>query len=278
MCRMGQARIKQRAAFAPNLIEEWETNDCVDFAVALARITGWLLQVDWLSNSVEHQESITTDKLRPLRVHVADNSELVFDVRGVRSFFEYNERIIQPLATKMQLSGGGVYTRYYSEEGLTRQPLRVQPNEANIKRASEAIALNFHFLASIPQRNSPSLPADRAATFTYGRCAPYAEAMKELTGLTPVGLIAKRFSPRFEGTKRAASGYVHSVVIHPDGMAEDSWGKAPLSEIAGRFGVIEFSTSEEAHRSVVARLCHNSNDLYSAALHEAQELIRLHRL
>lgn len=39
---MGQAKIKQRAAFAPQFVEEWESDDCVNFAVALARLTGWL--------------------------------------------------------------------------------------------------------------------------------------------------------------------------------------------------------------------------------------------
>lgn len=35
---MGQAKIKQRAAFAAHSIEEWEAEDCVNFAVALARL------------------------------------------------------------------------------------------------------------------------------------------------------------------------------------------------------------------------------------------------
>lgn len=43
---MGQSKIKQREGFPPKLIEEWEADDCVNFAVALARLTGWLLHVD----------------------------------------------------------------------------------------------------------------------------------------------------------------------------------------------------------------------------------------
>ncbi len=56
---MGEAKIKQRAAFAPKLIEEWEAENCVNFAVALARLTGWLLHVDWWSTSPEGQDAHT---------------------------------------------------------------------------------------------------------------------------------------------------------------------------------------------------------------------------
>jgi hypothetical protein len=44
---MGQAKINRSENFPIQLIEEWEADDCVNFAVALARITGWLLHVDW---------------------------------------------------------------------------------------------------------------------------------------------------------------------------------------------------------------------------------------
>jgi hypothetical protein len=275
---MGQAKIKQRAQFSPGLIETWEANDCVDFAVALARITRWLLHVDWWSTSTEHQEGIFIGELRPMRVYVADNWDLIFDVRGVKSLVDYNERIMRPLAIKMQTGSGGIYTRFYGEGDLAALPLRVQPDEANIERASQAITKNAHFLASIPKRTPPYLPAHNAAKFTYGRCAVYAEAMQELTGLRPVALLARRISPLFEGTKRSTEGYVHSVVVHPDGMAEDSWGKASLQDIAERFGIIEFAISGDVHRSVVSSIRSNSDDRYMAALQEARELIRLHRM
>ncbi|MFX5756819.1 hypothetical protein ABTE27_22990, partial [Acinetobacter baumannii] len=64
---MGQAKIKQRTAFTPRAIGEWEANDCVNFAVALARLTGWLLHVDWWSVSAERREDIPLDQLTPLR-------------------------------------------------------------------------------------------------------------------------------------------------------------------------------------------------------------------
>lgn len=274
---MGQAKLRQRAAFALHLIDEWEADDCVNFAVALARLTGWLLHVDWWSVSTSHQEDIPLDQLRPLRVYVADNRDGIFDVRGVRRIVDFNERVIVPIARSLGTGAGGVYTRFYSEERLAGLPLRSWPDEAKIAKAEAAIRANESFLASIPARTARCIPAHEAARFTYGRCAPYAEAMLGSTGLQPVALQAVRFSPQFEGTRRSASGYFHSVVLHPDGTAEDSWGRASLADIASRFGVIEFRTSVEEHQAVVAKIRQASPEQYERALQDALALISKHR-
>lgn len=274
---MGQAKIKQRAAFAPQLIEEWEAGDCVNFAVALARLTGWLLHVDWWSTSHERAEDPFPHQLKPLRVYVADNHDRIFDVRGVRSIDEFNQRIVVNLARKIGSGRGGVLTRYYDEAKLSSLPLRIQPEEVKIASAIDEIQANSHYLAAIPARKPPCIPAHQAARFTYGLCAAFAEAMRELTGLQPVALLALRFSPLFEGTQRGKSGYFHSVVLHPDGMAEDSWGKAPLEDIASRFGVIEFKTSSDEHRVAVERIQRSSADRYEIALKDALDLIQVHR-
>jgi hypothetical protein len=275
---MGQAKMKQRIAFAPQLIEEWESEDCVNFAVALARLSGWILHVDWWSTSTVHQEDIGVDQLTPLRVYVGDNRDRIFDVRGVRSLVEFNERVLRKVAQKIARGSGGVYTRYYGEDQLSSLPLRSQPDEKKIVRATDEIKTNQLFLASIPTRQIPCIPAHHAARFTYGHCAPFAEALGHLTGLQPAALLAIRFSPLFEGTKRGESGYFHSVVLHPDGMAEDSWGKAPLEEIASRFGVIEFKVSIDEHYTVVQRHMRFSGDRFKMAQRDAEELIRVHLL
>lgn len=275
---MGQAKIKQRAAFASHLIDTWEADNCVNFAVALARLTGWLLHVDWWSTSTEHLEDIPLDRLTPLRVYVADNRDAIFDVRGNRSIVEFNERVIVNLARRIGSGSGGVYTRFYSEPELAALPLRHQPDETKIAAATLAIQANPHFLASIPARTPPCLPAYQAARFSYGRCAAFAEAMQELTGLRPVALLAIRFAPLFEGTRRGENGYFHSVVLHPDGKAEDSWGIAPLAEIASRFGVLEFKASSAEHRAVVAKIQASSAERYASALQDARVLIQAHRL
>lgn len=274
---MGQAKIKQRATFAPQFVEEWEADDCVNFAVALARLTGWLLHVDWWSTSTEHTEDIPLDQLVPLRVYVADNRDRIFDVRGIKSISEFNQCVLIHQARKIGSGNGGVYTRFYDEEKLSSLPIRSHPDEAKIARAIAEIQANRHYLAAIPARKHPFIPAYQAARYTYGRCAAFAEAMRELTGLQPVALLAVRFSPQFEGTRRSESGYFHSVVLHPDGMAEDSWGKAPLDDIAGRFGVTEFNTSSDEHNVVVEKIQMSSADRYETALRDARDLIRIYR-
>lgn len=102
--------------------------------------------------------------------------------------------------------------------------------------------------------------------------------MYELTGLLPTALLAIRFLPLYEGTPRGTSGYFHSVVLHADGMAEDSWGKASLSEIARRFGVVEFKTSDDEHGIVANNLKLSSADLYEDARQEATALVRQYRI
>lgn len=273
---MGEAKIKQRAAFAPKLIEEWESENCVNFAVALARLTGWLIHVDWWSTSPEGQKA-PLNQLQPLRVYVADNHDLIFDVRGIRSMFDFNQRIIINLARQIGPGPegyGGVATRFYNEESLLSLPLRTKPDDKKISSATEAIKANNYFLEAIPLRKLPCLPAYQAARFTYGLCAAFAEAMHEQTGLQPVALLATRFSPAFDNTQRNERGYFHSVVIHPDGLAEDSWGKADLKSIAARFGVTEFKTSAEEHRLVVEKLLRNSGNRFKTAQKDAEDLIK----
>lgn len=106
---MGQAKIKQRAAFAPQLIDEWEADDCVDFAVGLVRMTGWLHHVDWWSTSTTHVEDMPLEQLTPLRVYVVDNHDRIFDVRRVRSIREFNQNILFKLIRKNGLGNGDVH-------------------------------------------------------------------------------------------------------------------------------------------------------------------------
>lgn len=273
---MGQAKIKRSEGFASQLIEEWEADDCVNFAVALARTTGWLLHVDWWSTSPPG-EDISVDKLKPLRVYLADNRDRIFDVRGVKTIDEFNQGTIIKIAKRIGTGVGGVLTRYYDEATLSSLPLRSQPDEIKVARAIEVIKANSIYLASIPQRPKPCIPAYDAARYTFGRCAAFAEAMHELTGLQPVGLLATRFSPLFEGTRRAENGYFHSIVMHSDGMAEDAWGKASVDEIASRFGAIEFQTCTDVHRSTVENLRRASAKIYEYELKTALDIIRAHR-
>jgi hypothetical protein len=271
---MGQAKINQAVAFAPEFINDWEASDCVNFAVALSRLTGWLLEVDWWSPPAERSGETPVSQLKPIRVHVADNGDKIFDVRGIRTVVDYKKSILD---RRIGTDPGGIDTRYHEEAELPSLPLRIQPDEDGIARALEAIRANRNFLAAIPTRPQPCLPAYQAATFSFGHCAPFAEALRDKIGLQPVGILATRFLPGFGARDSDESGYFHSVVLHPDGMAEDSWGKAPLKEIASRFSVLEFNVNAKKHQSVSETLRRNSSDAYEKALEEAKGLIRVYR-
>lgn len=272
---MGQAKVKQREGFAVPLIDEWEADDCVNFAIALARMTGWLLHVDWWSS---RQENITEAEMIPLRVYVADNREGIFDVRGVKTLVDFASSTITRLAKQRGDGVGGVLTRYYSEAKLLRLPLRCAPDEGKIAIAKEAILDNAAYLKFIPPRPSSGIPAYDAARYTFGRCVPYAEAMRELVKLRPVAILGKRFAPLYERSqRRSTDGYVHSIGVHPNGMGEDAWGIAPIRDIAGRFGVIDFEISEAVHQEVVANYHRTSREIYEAELKVARSLIVQYR-
>lgn len=169
---MGQAKIKQRAAFAPHLIATWEAEGCVNFAFALARLTGWLLHVDWWTPSTDYTVDTPIEKMRPLRVYVADNHDLIFDVRGVKSIVDFNEGSIAPLARKF--GSGGVRTRFYDELGISALQLQFQIDEEKIAQATEAIKENSYFLAAIPLRQPPVSPRMKLQN------SPMADAQRSL--------------------------------------------------------------------------------------------------
>jgi hypothetical protein len=274
---MGEAKRKQRMAFPSHLIAEWEKDDCVNFAIALARISGWLLHVDWMTSSTRHDDEDSEQDMILLRVYVADNADNIFDVRGVKKLFDFVNGTVKPLIRiKEPKSACGVRTRFYSEERLLSLPLRFKPDEEKISAATTAIQENIHFLNAIPVRRKPCIPAANAAKFSFGRCQPFAQALAELKGLRAAGLLAIRFDPMFDGTQRSSSGFFHSIALHADGDGEDSWGKASIQEIANRFGVVEFRVCENEHAQVINNLRANSADRYNEAYEEAKELINTH--
>lgn len=160
---------------------------------------------------------------------------------------------------------GGILTRYYSEATLKTLPLRVKANETYIKKAQIEILKNRSFCEKIPKRLNPIIPADRAAQFSFGWCAPFASALEQAKSLIAIGIVAVKYSPDQSNTP----GYFHSVVLHPDGDVEDSWGKQPLQRILDRFGVLEYVLSREEHLEKNARLMKNSPEKYASAYHEA---------
>lgn len=132
----------------------------------------------------------------------------VFDVRGVRHFKAFTERTIYPLA--LPFGDGGIRTRFYDETDVYAQPLRCKPNPEKIAAATKAIQANAVYLANIPKRPNSSIPANLAARFAYGSCVPYAEALRESTGLAAVAMLAVRMAPNC-----SLPGSAVDVVKHP---------------------------------------------------------------
>ena len=272
---MGQAKAKKKLAFSDDLIESWEREKCLNFAVALARETNWLLHVDsWIPNTDPDSE-IAPDDLHPLRVYVADNHELVFDVRGIKSLFDFTHRTVHPLA--IVYGNGAIKTRYYSEETLRELVHLPSFSEEKIEEARKEILRNEKFLDAIPKRKYPLIPAYTAAQFTFGKCAVYAQALGEMTGLKAVALLATRFHQKYGGEKNPYGKYVHSFVMHPDGMGEDVWGIAPVNEIAARFGVSEYLLSEGEQMVICQELSKNTPERFTEFSDLAKSMLQKYR-
>lgn len=259
---MGNKVSKLVNGFSDTLVKDWENSDGVNFAIALARITDWLLHVDWWSP----YDDAPLHEMRSLRVYVGIDENIVFDFQGKKRIQAFTEYVIMPIAEKRAYKRhGGILTRYYSEATLKTLPLRIRANEAYIKKAEIEILKNKAFIEKIPQRLNPRVPADRAAQFSFGWCAPFAAALEKVKGLTAVGIVAVKYSADQSNTP----GYFHSVVLHPDGGVEDSWGKQPLQRVLDRFGVVEYILSRDEHLEKNARLMKNSPEKYADAYKEA---------
>jgi hypothetical protein len=199
----------------------------------------------------------------------------VFDVRGIRHFAVFAERTIYPLA--LPFGRGGIRTRFYSEEDLHAQPLWCKPDAEKIAIATKAIQANTAYLANLPKRPSSSTPAHLAAHFAHGSCVPYAEALSESTGLPAVAMLAVRMALNRSLPDGTGDGYFHSVIRHPDGSAEDSWGRSTPKEIAARFGVLDFEFSDDEQSRAVTSLRSNTPELWATRLAEAKAVIAQYR-
>jgi len=253
--------------FDRSLIVEWENNDGVNFAIALARITGWLLHVDWFGKT---QDDLPEDMIS-LRVYVGTDANLAIDFNGIYNLQEFYNNTIIPIVMKRAKNKGGVVTRYYSEDDLKGLPLRIKADENKIKIAENALLTNLDFLESLPKRLNPKIPAHLAGKFSFGWCAVFANAKQDIEKIPAMSIIATRYTAEFGYTHL---GYCHTVNLHPDGEAEDVWGKQPLKNILARYGVEEYLLSAEDHRENTEKLTKSSPDKYSFAYNLAVNLIK----
>ena len=252
--------------FPDVLLKQWEKNDGVDFAIALARLTGWMLQVDWLASG-EHDE---VKNMIPIRVYVETNRDIVFDFTGKKSVMAFNKYVIQPIAFKRIRNGAqNISTRCYTEEALCELPLRVRSSDNGIEKASLAILAHPTFLSSIPKRQNPEISAQEASQFSHGNCVPFAEAIHDLTSLPVVGIEVSKYSDLC-GSRL---GFCHTVILHPDGNVEDSWGIQPLSVILERFYIDEYQMNEQIFLDAKERQKREYPERYKKAYEQAAGLL-----
>nr|WP_288836709.1 hypothetical protein [uncultured Flavobacterium sp.] len=258
---------KKDSQFPDYVLRDWEASDGVNFAIALARITGWLLHVDWWTPT-DNKEVV--ENMKSLRVYVGNNANHIYDLKGKQTISTFTNNIIKPILHKRGEKYGGVATRYYSEEKLFTLPLRVLPDESRIKNAEKLISTNDDFLGKIQKRPTPNVPAHIAADFTYGQCNPFAAALSELKGFKPIALIAKEYNALFYLSK---PGYVHSFNLYNDGSALDIWGKDTVENIAARFGITKYELNEEEHFKVNHKLKTNSPEKYNETYQKSVMII-----
>lgn len=259
--------MKHRSYFHSSLTDKWEKSDGVDFAIALARVTGWLIQVDWFASDQDDTEV----NMIPLRVSVGTDQNDIFDFNGKSDLDSFNQKVLQPIAFKRAKGKyGGILTRSYSEEKLNTLPLRVKPDEIEIEKAKETILKSTAFLSLMPTRLNPAIPAHIAAQYSHGHCVVFAQAKKDIFGLPAIAITVSRYTPQFLYSNL---GFCHSVNLHPDGEMEDSWGKQPLINILKRFGILEYTLSEEEHDRGNETLKRNSAEKYKTSYEQISKLL-----
>ncbi|MBB3951478.1 hypothetical protein [Aureimonas jatrophae] len=277
---MGQAKAKRALGFTDADVRRWEADDCVNFAIALARRTEWLLHVDWLTpNGRKEREAGDEAEMVPLRVYVGDDSSTVFDARGITSIWEFSPKTVARLAKERSQPTWrqpGVTTRTYAEDRLWSLPLRRAPDIAEIDHATKVIDAHPTFPQRIPPRATPTFPAKFAANYQWGFCAMFAEAFEDLTGEAATAFCIDEMDDGWASGEVGAGGYVHSFVPHADGTATDSWGRQSTARIAERFGALRWHEDRELHLRVVARLRGNSPERYAERYEAAREMLVAH--
>lgn len=260
-------KAKTNSYFPEDVQRNWEASDGVNFAIALARITNWLLHVDWWSPT-DNTEKV--ENMKSLRVYIGDNSNYIYDIRGKYTIATYSNNIIRPIIQKRGANYGDVVTRFYSENKIFSLPLRVKPDEDRIQKAQEFINNCPDFLEKIPKRKEPNIPAHTAAKFTFGYCNPFATALSDLKGYKPMSIIAKEYNKIFDWSKL---GYVHSCTFDKDNNAIDVWGKDSITNIVHRFGITKYDLDEAEHYKVDQKLRNNSPEKYNEVYNESVAII-----
>lgn len=257
--------------FPAHLLKEWEKSDGIDFSIALARVTGWLLHVDWWGLSRNAAE----DEMKALRVYIGTDANIIYDLSGEKSLQDFIQNVVSPIALRRATSPKGfIISRYYSEEKLYTLPVRIKPSLLKIEKAEKSIYNNSSYLNLIPCRKNPKIPAHLAAQFTFGWCLIFSEANYKILKLPIAAIFVTKYVPQFA---LSSLGFCHSVNIHPDGQVEDAWGKQPLDRILERFGISEYILMYDIHNKMIEKLKANSPEKYTQIFDLAVSIIHLSR-
>lgn len=262
-------------SFPSDQIQQWERDRCVAFAIALARRTGWLLHVDWLA------ESQAVEKSRfviPIRAYVGTDADDIFDVTGVTTLAAFTAKIVEPLVHREPIRFGirkrVCATRHYDAFDLTKlRGTVIQVAEREIEEADAAIGANAGYLAQIPPRALPTLPAHHAARYTWGACVFYAHQLSQTRGLPAAAMFADEWDPVWGVSTANADGYVHSFVVYPDGTGEDAWGRHPVEKIAARYHVRKWRLDLVTTGRLIAKMRDEQRENLDDELAKAQMLI-----
>ncbi|MFA5937793.1 MAG: hypothetical protein WC809_00435 [Sinimarinibacterium sp.] len=262
-------------SFPSDQIERWERDRCVAFAIALARRTDWLLHVDWLAES----KALETSRfVIPIRAYVGTDADDVFDVTGSTTLAAFAAKIVEPLIHREPIRFGihrrVCATRHYDAFDLTKlRNTGIQVAESKIAEADAAIRANAGYLAQIPPRALPTLPAHQAARYTWGTCVFYAHQLSQTRGLPAAAMFAEEWDPAWGVSSANKDGYVHSFVLHPDGTGEDAWGRHPVEKIAARYHARKWRVDLETTGRFIAKMRDERPENLDDELAKAQMLI-----
>ncbi len=256
-------------------IQRWERDRCAAFAIALARRTGWLLHVDWLAES----HALETSRfVIPIRAYVGTDADDIFDVTGITALAAFTAKIVEPLVHREPICLGirrrVCATRHYDAFDLAKlRTTGIQVSEHEIEEADAVIGANAGFLAQIPARALPTLPAHQAARYTWGACVFYAYQLSQTRGLPAAAMFAEAWDPAWGVSTTNTDGYVHSFVVHPDGTGEDAWGRHPVEKIAARYHVRKWRLDFETTGRSIAKMREERRENLDDDLAKAQMLI-----
>ena len=224
--------------FSTKQIKEWNKDRGQCFAIALARITNWMIQVACFAKSEEDRNKT------PLRFHVSDKNNRIYDFTGSYNIHKFYTDILQPIITQEQLQGIGCAFNAYSEQSLFKRSLQPRPTESQIKQMIEAIELNEDYLNAIPERKKPIVPTEYTVRFSHGKCNSFAEAMYDVKAIQPIAIVAKKFK---ENSSLTTLGYVHSCNIIDEDNVIDIWGIDTLQNVIDRYHIAEFELCQKTH-------------------------------